>query len=65
MNKYEIQIGEFFDVGTQTNRPRQTMCITTDQFEIIKIFASQRKDAELNTIYKINDCEFKVVPVFK
>ena len=33
-----------------------------DQFEIIERFAHQHKDAELNVIYKLNECEFRVMP---
>lgn len=64
-DKYEIQIGKVLD-GSNLLRtiPLKTLKITREQFLILEIFANQVKDSELNTIYKINDCEFKVVPSF-
>ena len=60
MSKYEIHIGEFFDLTTNSRKPKQTIIITQDQMAVIEQFASQRKDAELNTIYKLNECEFRI-----
>lgn len=60
MNKYEIHIGEIFDMTARENRPKQVIIISEDQKTIIEQFASQRKDAELNTIYKLNECEFRI-----
>jgi len=62
--KYEIHIGEIFDLTTSSKKPKQTLIITQEQLAVIEQFASQRKDAELNTIYKLNDCEFKIYPSF-
>lgn len=62
MNKYEIHIGEMFDLATNSKKPKQTLIITDDQRAIIEQFASQRKDSELNTIYKLNECEFCIYP---
>jgi len=62
--KYEIHIGEIFDLATSSKKPKQTLIITQEQLAVIEQFASQRKDAELNTIYKLNDCEFKIYPSF-
>ena len=59
-NKYEIHIGEIFDLTTNLKKPKQTLIITDDQRAVIEQFASQRKDAELNTIYKLNECEFRI-----
>jgi hypothetical protein len=64
MNMYEIQIGEIVDMTTNTKKPRQTLLITQEQFAIIELFAHQRKDADLNTVYTQNDCEFCVYPHF-
>lgn len=61
MNKYEIHIGEIFDLTTNTKKPEQTIIITQDQMAVIEQFANQRKDAKLNTIYKLNECEFRVL----
>jgi len=58
---YEIQIGETFDPTTNSKIPKRTILITRDQLEIIETFAHQRKDADLKIIYKINECEFRVV----
>jgi len=64
MNKYEIHIGEIFDLTTNLKKPKQTLIITQDQLAVIEQFADQRKDAELNTIYKLNECEFRILPHF-
>lgn len=64
MNKYEIHIGEIFDLTTNSKKPKQTLIITQDQLELIEQFADQRKDSELNTIYKLNECEFRILPHF-
>ena len=64
MNKYEIHIGEIFDLTTNSKKPKQTIIITQDQMVVIEQFASQRKDAGLNTIYKLNECEFRIYPHF-
>ena len=64
-NKCEIHIGVSFNLssaGEITQQPKQILIITHDQFAIIEQFANQRKDAELNTIYKINECEFRIFP---
>ena len=60
--KYEIHIGEVIDLITGLSKPRQIFIITEEQFAIIEMFANQTKDFELNTIYKLNDCEFKLMP---
>ena len=58
--KYQIQIGETFDPTTNSKIPKQTLIITREQLAIIEIFAYERKDADLNIIYKLNECEFRV-----
>ena len=60
--KYEIHIGQVIDLITGLLKPRQVFIITKEQFAIIEMFANQKKDFELNTIYKLNDCEFKIMP---
>ena len=63
---YEIQIGEVIDLTTGwTLKPKQVITITEDQFDTIKMFANQRRGPDLNTIYRLNDCEFKVIPSLK
>jgi hypothetical protein len=64
MEKYEIHIGEIFDLTTNTKRPKQILVVTKEQHDAIIHFADQRKDAELNTIYKLNECEFSIKPLF-
>lgn len=64
MKKYEINIGEIFDLTANSKKPKQTLIITQDQLAVIEMFAIQRKDAELNTIYKLNECEFRIIPHF-
>ena len=61
---YEIQIGETFDPTTNSKIPKQTLIITREQLAIIEIFADERKDADLNIIYKLNECEFRVGLLF-
>lgn len=62
MEKFEIRIGKVFDATKNIYAPKQTLIVNKDQLAIIEQFASQRKDSELNTIYKLNDCEFTVFP---
>ena len=64
MEKFEIHIGEIFDLESKTKKPKQTMIITREQFAVIEQFADTRKDEYLNTIYILNQCEFKVIPHF-
>lgn len=64
-NDYEIQIGEVFDLTLNAKKPKQIIIITAQQKEVIELFANQIKDAELNTIYIINDCEFRMIPYFE
>ena len=40
------------------------MKITDEQRQIIESFADQIKDENLNTVYKINQCEFRIYPDF-
>jgi hypothetical protein len=62
MEKFEIHIGKIYDLESKTEKPKQTMIITIEQFAVIEQFADIRKDEYLNTIYRLNQCEFKVVP---
>lgn len=64
MEKFEIHIGEIYDLESKTKKPKQTMIITREQLAVIEQFADTRKDEDLNTIYRINQCEFKVLPHF-
>ena len=65
MNKYEIHIGKALNANNlRETIPLQKIIITQEQIEVIEMFASQRKDAELNTIYKLNECEFRILPHF-
>lgn len=63
--KHEIHIGEVFDTETNSNKPKQVLIITDEQLAIIERFAHTKKDAELNTIYVINDCVFRIYPHFE
>lgn len=60
--KLEIHIGEYIDAETGVKKPKEVMIITEEQSWIILQFASTRKDADMNTIFKLNDVEFKMVP---
>ena len=58
--KYEIQIGTIYDCSTNGQKPKQTIIITEEQFQIIEHFAIINKDKDSNKVYKLNDCEFKI-----
>ena len=63
--KYEIHIGKAYNADDLTEIvPLQKIIITEEQLSIIEMFAHQRKDENLQIIYKINDCEFTVKPHF-
>ena len=64
MEKFEIHIGNIYDSESKSEKPKLTMIITREQFVVIEQFADTRKDEDLNTVYRINQCEFKVVPHF-
>ena len=61
--RYEIHIVEVmcFDVP-RTVKPAQKYTISDSQREIIETFASQRRDATMRIIYKLNDVEFTIEP---
>ena len=63
MNKYEIHIGKALNGNNLSETiPLRKIIITQEQLAVIEMFASLRKDAELNTIYKLNECEFRILP---
>lgn len=64
MIKYELHIGETFDLEKGGKCAKHILKLTEEQFFVIEQFAHTKKDADLNTIYKLNDCEFKVYPYF-
>jgi len=64
MEKFEIHIGKIYDLESKTEKPERTMIITREQLAVIEQFADTRKDEYLNSIYKLNQCEFKVIPHF-
>jgi hypothetical protein len=59
---YKIEIGSVYDITEKKILPSKVILITSDQFEVIRMFANTKIDEYLNTIYKINNVEFKVVP---
>ena len=61
--EFTICIGTYFDVSKGQDVPKQTIQITQEQLEIIQHFADIKRDAELNVIYKINECEFTIKPI--
>jgi hypothetical protein len=63
-DKYEIHIGEVYDMDLKTERPAQILIITPEQREVIETFANTRIDQNLNTIYIINDIDFRILPSF-
>lgn len=60
---YEIQIGSNYNLATQEAEPATKFQITGEQAEILERFADVRRDEELNTLYVINNCYFKIVPI--
>jgi hypothetical protein len=46
-------------VITQSNGEWQ-FPITSDELDLLMKFANTKKDKELNTIYILNDCEFRI-----
>jgi len=63
--KYKIQIGSIFNIEESRVEPKTVIEISEDQKMLIDQFAWTRKDENLNTIYRINDCEFTMVPVLE
>ena len=63
--KYEIHIGRDYDLETKEHKPKHTLIISEDQLRIIKELADIRRDRDLNTIYIINEIEFKIIPVIE
>ena len=63
--RYRIEIGSIMNLATQREEPRLSFEINEDEKLLIDIFASTRKDKNLNTIYKLNECEFKVTPIIE
>ena len=64
MEKFAIHIGKIYDLESKTEKPKLTMIITREQLALIEQFADTRKDEDLNIIYRLNQCEFKVIPYF-
>lgn len=64
---WEIHIGQVMQLTEQGSReiPRQVLIINDEVKSFIENFADTRKDEHLNTIYKINACEFTLHPCFK
>lgn len=59
---YEIHIGQLWDLKLSRHVPKQLILITEDQKQIIEHFANVTKDSDLNNVYRINDCEFRIMP---
>jgi len=62
MEKFEIHIGKCIDLKRGISKQERVITITESQFSLIEAFADTKKDKDLNTIYKLNECEFTVVP---
>lgn len=60
MEKYEIPICN--NDNFATIEPKQKIIITKEQLEVIETFVNTIKDNKLNTIYILNQCEFKIIP---
>jgi hypothetical protein len=65
MSKYEIHIGKALNANNLSETvPLQKIIITQEQLAVIEMFADKIKDKNLNTIYKLNQCEFRIFPHF-
>jgi hypothetical protein len=64
MKQYEIHIGQSIEVNCNgvEKRAKQVIIIDENQYLIIKQFADTTIDEDLNTIYKLNNHSFKVLP---
>ena len=60
--KYEIQIGQVYDLELNRMRPKQTIEINQDQFDIIRRFATVEISPDLNRLYILNNTRFYIVP---
>lgn len=65
--KYEIRIGETTQICekqdfTIKTVPKQVLLISEEQLAIIEQFAHVERDEELNKIYTLNNCKFKILP---
>ena len=61
---YEVQTGTYIDFETKQEKPIVIHIITEEERRILEFFADTRKDADFNTVYRINANEFKIVPQF-
>ena len=62
--KYEIHIGNAFNMDTKMQDSKFKIIITQEQFMLIEQFADIELDAELKRTYIINKCRFTVQPHF-
>ena len=62
---YELHIGKVFDLSENTEKPKFKLVVTEPELNVLKWFTSTRKDADLNTIYMLNDVEFTVSPLLE
>lgn len=56
-------VGKIYDLESQTEKGLVEKELTEDQFKILDEVAHKWKDAEFNTVYKINELEFYIRPV--
>lgn len=63
-DKYEIHIGKAWDMDAQKEDAKFKIVITREQFTVIEMFADIEQDEELNKVYILNKCRFKVHPHF-
>ena len=59
---YEVQTGTYIDFESGQEKPIVVHVITEDEKRVLEFFADTRKDADFNTVYRINANEFKIVP---
>ncbi len=67
MEQYEIHIVEMPPSGVMWEpcQPKYRMIISKEQKQIIEEFAIIKKDKDFNTVYILNELEFKIVPHFE
>ena len=62
---YCINIGSVYCLNENKTIQTRSFGITESQRELLLMFADVRKDKDLNSIYRINDCEFTITPFIK
>lgn len=63
--KYNICIGEMWNMEQRMTQPAKMMSISEEQRDILILFAEKRIDKNCNPVYQIGPCEFTIQPDFE